>query len=44
MKMKLILASSSSRRAELLRAAGIAFEVCTPRVDEARHPDETASS
>jgi len=42
MKMKLILASSSSRRAELLRAAGIAFEVCTPRVDEARHPDETA--
>ncbi len=42
MKMKLILASSSSRRAELLRDAGIAFEVCAPRVDEARHPDETA--
>ena len=42
MKMKLILASSSSRRAELLRDAGIAFEVCAPRVDEARHPDQTA--
>ena len=42
MKMKLILASSSSRRAELLRDAGIAFEVCAPHVDEARHPDETA--
>src|SRR3979490_2983281 len=42
MKMKLILASSSSRRAELLRDADIAFEVCPPRVDEARLPDETA--
>ena len=42
MKMKLILASSSSRRAELLRDAGIAFEVNAPHVDEARHPDETA--
>jgi septum formation protein len=42
MKMKLILASSSSRRAELLRDAGIAFEVNAPHVDEAHHPDETA--
>jgi septum formation protein len=42
MKMKLILASSSSRRAELLRDAGIAFEVCAPHVDEARNPDEIA--
>jgi len=42
MKMKLILASSSSRRAELLRDAGIAFEVCAPHVDEARNPDEVA--
>ncbi len=42
MKMKLILASSSSRRAELLRDAGIAFEVRAPHVDEARHSDETA--
>ena len=40
--MKLILASSSPRRAELLRDAGIAFEVNAPHVDEARHPDETA--
>jgi nucleoside triphosphate pyrophosphatase len=40
--MKLILASSSPRRAELLRAAGIAFEVRAAQVDEARHPHETA--
>jgi septum formation protein len=40
MKMKLILASSTPQRAELLRAAGIAFDVCTPQVDEARHPNE----
>src|SRR5260370_41039793 len=38
--MKLILASSSPRRAELLRDAGIAFEVYTPQVEEARHPNE----
>jgi septum formation protein len=42
MKMKLILASSSPRRAELLRAAGMAFDVYAPQVDEARHPQETA--
>src|SRR5260370_13720250 len=40
--MKLILASSSPRRAELLRDAGIAFEVYTPQVEEARHPNEAA--
>src|SRR6266699_6394049 len=40
--MKLILASSSPRRAELLRDAGIAFEVCVPQqVEEVRHPNET---
>jgi septum formation protein len=41
MPMKLILASSSPRRAELLRDAGIAFEVCAPQVEEARRPGES---
>ncbi len=40
--MKLILASSSPRRAEVLRDAGIAFEVYGPQVEEARHPNEAA--
>jgi len=40
--MKLILASTSPRRAELLRDAGIAFEVCAPQIDEAQRPNETA--
>jgi len=40
--MKLILASSSPRRAEVLRNAGIAFEVCAAQIDEARHPGEDA--
>ena len=39
--MKLILSSSSPRRAEVLRDAGIAFEVCAAQVEEARHPSET---
>jgi septum formation protein len=39
--MKLILASSSPRRAELLRDAGIAFEVCAPQVEEVRQPNES---
>ncbi len=38
--MRLILASSSPRRAEVLRDAGIAFEVYGPQVEEARHPNE----
>jgi septum formation protein len=41
MTMKLILASSSPRRAEVLREAGFAFEVCAAQVDESRHPHET---
>ncbi|MGH9774096.1 MAG: Maf family protein [Candidatus Acidiferrales bacterium] len=41
--MKLILASSSPRRAEILRQAGLAFEARAPHVDESRQPDETAS-
>jgi nucleoside triphosphate pyrophosphatase len=42
MPIKLILASTSPRRAELLRAAGIAFEVWAPQIDEARRPQESA--
>jgi septum formation protein len=42
--MKLILASSSPRRAEILRDAGIAFEVCAMQVDEARRPGESAET
>ena len=39
--MKLILASSSPRRAQLLQDAGIAFEICAPQVPEVREPNET---
>jgi nucleoside triphosphate pyrophosphatase len=42
--MKLILASSSPRRAEVLRDAGIVFEVCSTQVEEARHPGESAKA
>ena len=37
MKPRLILASASPRRRELLSAAGYEFEVATPRVEEASH-------
>ena len=40
--MKLILASSSPRRAEVLRDAGIPFEVRAADVDETRRPGESA--
>jgi len=40
--MKLILASSSPRRAGILRDAGIAFEICATRIDEAPLPGEAA--
>lgn len=40
--MVLILASASPRRAELLRAAGVAFEVMAVDVDERPHPGEPA--
>jgi septum formation protein len=40
--MKLILASSSPRRAEVLRDAGIAFEVRVAQIDETRRPGEPA--
>jgi septum formation protein len=41
-KMKLILASRSPRRAEILRNAGITFEVCRTNVDEDVLPGEMA--
>jgi nucleoside triphosphate pyrophosphatase len=40
---KLILASSSPRRAEVLRNAGIDFEVRPADIDETRRPGERAS-
>jgi septum formation protein len=39
--MKLILASASPRRAEILTAAGIPFEVLASEVDESRLPGES---
>ena len=44
MQMKIILASSSPRRAEVLRDAGIAFEVRATHVDEAAPPGEPAET
>ena len=42
MKMKLILASSSPRRAEVLRNAGIAFEIRPTQIDETALPGDAA--
>ncbi|HEX8872147.1 MAG TPA: Maf family protein [Candidatus Acidoferrum sp.] len=39
--MKLILASSSPRRAEVLRDAGLSFSVLTSAIDETPYPGET---
>jgi septum formation protein len=39
--MKLILASASTRRAQILRDAGISFSVLSSAVDETPYPDET---
>jgi len=41
---KIILASASPRRAEILRTVGWPFEVYPVDIDEARHPAESASS
>jgi septum formation protein len=41
---KLILASQSPRRAELLRQAGLHFEIIVPEVDEHPRPGETAEA
>jgi septum formation protein len=38
--MKLILASASPRRAEIMRSAGFVFEICAADVDEARKGGE----
>lgn len=38
--MRLVLASASPRRAELLRAAGIEFDVLTANIDESLMPGE----
>src|ERR1700722_12920248 len=40
--MKIILASASARRAEILRAAGIPFEVQATSTDETSRPGESA--
>lgn len=37
---RVVLASASPRRRELLTALGVTFEVVKPAVDERRHPDE----
>ena len=42
--MRIILASTSPRRAEILRDAGIAFEICGAQGDEAVLPGETAEA
>jgi septum formation protein len=42
--MRLMLASQSPRRAELLRAAGFAFDTLTVDIDEARRPGESADA
>ena len=39
--MHLVLASTSPRRADLLRAAGFEFDVIVPNVDESIRPGET---
>ncbi|HEY6252396.1 MAG TPA: Maf family protein [Candidatus Angelobacter sp.] len=41
-RSKLILASGSPRRLELLREAGIEFQVYPPDISEGRNPGETA--
>ena len=43
-RVRLVLASASPRRAELLRAAGIAFDVLTADVDETRRDGEAAEA
>ncbi len=42
--MRLVLASASPRRAELLRAAGFSFETLPPAIDESPHIAEPPAS
>ena len=42
-QMKIILASASPRRAEILSNAGIPFDVMTTQIDESRRADETVA-
>jgi septum formation protein len=42
--LPIVLASASPRRRDLLRAAGIQFEVDAPIVDETRRPSEVAEA
>ena len=44
MSKRLVLASASPRRAELLRQIVLCFEIHLPNVDESRLPDETAEN
>jgi nucleoside triphosphate pyrophosphatase len=44
MDLRIILASSSPRRAEILREAGIVFEICTTQIDETALPGESAQA
>ena len=39
---RLVLASGSPRRADILRAAGWLFDICAPDIDESRRPGEDA--
>ena len=39
---RLVLASGSPRRADILRAGGWLFDICAPDIDESRHPGEDA--
>lgn len=41
MSLKLVLASTSPYRQELLRRLGLPFEVCNPQADETPNPHET---
>lgn len=38
--MRLVLASGSTRRADILATVGLKFDVVTPDIDESRRPDE----
>lgn len=44
LREKLILASSSPRRKELLEASGWPYEAITAGIDESLHPDETPAA